>query len=106
MFALNITPHPVRGSPVAGKWRISCVREKSSDFSNREKIFIRADHFSAVQDYISKFRDGLCPVNIELVGVYYYELFFDLEDSLDQADLPFDLSVFLYCLYRDYGKAV
>lgn len=97
MYALNLTPHPVSGSVIAGKWRITLCKRRSSDWQDTQVAYYRADNYTAVSDLVSTMTKELVPVKIELVGVYYYELYFDLEDGRD--DLPFDLSVFLYCLY-------
>lgn len=97
MYALNLTPHPVSGSVIAGKWRITLCKRRSSDWQDTQVVYYRADDYTAVSDLVSTMTNELVPVKIELVGVYYYELYFDLADGKD--DLPFDLSVFLYCLY-------
>lgn len=97
MYALNLTPHPVSGSVIAGKWRITLCKRRSSDWQDTQVVYYRSDNYTAVSDLVSTMTKELVPVKIELVGVYYYELYFDLEDGKD--DFPFDLSVFLYCLY-------
>lgn len=97
MYALNLTPHPVSGSVIAGKWRITLVKKRSSDWNDRQEACYRADDFTSIVKLVSTMHHELLPVMIELVGVYYYDLYFDLESGKD--DLPFDLSVFLYCLY-------
>ena len=101
MHALNLTPHPVTGSVIAGKGRITTCKVKSSDWEAQEIAYYRADNFSSIFKLLSSMTDFTSPervpIKIELVGVYYYELYFDLEDGKDE--LPFDLSVFLYCLY-------
>lgn len=97
MYALNLTPHPLIGSIIAGKWRITLCKRRSSDWKDTQIVYYRADDYSAILDLVSTMNKELVPIKIELVGVYYYELYFDLEGGKD--DLPFDLSVFLYCLY-------
>ena len=97
MNAVNLTPHfPESGSIIAGKWRCTLCKVKSSDWSDVETIYYRADNYSAISSLLSTLKKKV-PVKIELVGVYYYELYFDLEEG--KEELPFDLSVFLYCLY-------
>lgn len=97
MYALNLTPHPFNGSVIAGKWRITTCKVRSSDWKDKEVSCYRADNFSAIIELLSRIAKEKVPVKVELVGLYYYELYFDLEDGKD--DLPFDLSVFLYCLF-------
>ena len=97
MYPLNLTPHPFNGSVIAGKWKITCCRRKCSDWSDTETVFYRADNYKSVSDLVSSMHGDMSPVKIELVGVYFYELYFDLEDC--NVELPFDLSVFLYCLF-------
>ena len=97
MNAVNLTPHfPESGSVIAGKWRITLCKVKSSDWTDVEVLYYRADNYSAISVLMSTLKKKV-PIKIELVGVYYYELYFDLEEGKD--DLPLDLSVFLYCLY-------
>ena len=96
MYALNLTPHPVGGSVIAGKWRITTCKLRSSDMEEKDVFCYRADNFTAISTLMSRMKEKV-PIKVELIGLYYYELFFDLEDGKD--DLPFDLSVFLYCLY-------
>lgn len=96
MYALNLTPHPFVGSVIAGKWRITLCKVRSSDWSDVEVVCYRADNFTAVLATLSRMKDSV-PVKVELIGLYYNDLFFDLES--DQKELPFDLSVFLTCLY-------
>lgn len=97
MYALNLTPHPVYGSVIAGKWRCTLCRRRSSDWIDTEVAYYRSDNYKAISDLVSSMHGDLVPIKIELVGLYYYELYFDLEEK--KEDLPFDLSVFLYCLF-------
>lgn len=96
MYALNLTPHPITGSVIAGKWRITLCKVRSSDWNDVEVACYRADNFTAILELLSRMKDRV-PIKVELIGLYYYELFFDLES--DKKELPFDLSVFLTCLY-------
>lgn len=82
---------------IGGKWSIRTLRLRSSDMDEVEEIFVRADNYTSVLQYVERLRKNLFPVSIELVGVYYYDLFFDLANQ--DKELPFDLSVFLYCLF-------
>lgn len=96
MYALNLTPKPFTGNVVSGKWKVSFVRQNSSEYEECDFAFYRADDFRSLLETVGRLKKGLIPVKIELVGLYYYELFFDLDGK---DELPFDLSIFLYCIF-------
>ena len=65
MYALNLTPHPVSGSVIAGKWRITTCKVRSSDPEEKEVFCYRADNFKPILDLLSRMKEKV-PVKVEL----------------------------------------
>ena len=97
MDCITVTPHLFNESIIAGRWKVKTVLLRSFDMSNSLTLDYRADNYKELLDYLSTMKAKRIPVSIELVGVYYYDLYYDLSDPVN--DFPIDLSVFLYCLY-------
>ena len=100
MDCVTVTPHLFNESIIAGRWKVKTVLLRSSDLSNPLTLDYRADNYKALIDYLSSMKSKRVPVSIELVGVYYHDMYYALDGPVDPVyDLPADLSVFLYCIY-------
>lgn len=99
MDCVTVTPHLFNESIFSGRWKVKTVFPRSPDIGDPLVLDYRADNYKALLDYLSSMKLKRVPVSIELVGVYYYDLYYELTEAIIAAELPLDLSVFLHCLY-------
>lgn len=94
---VNLSPKPLDSNVISGRFHVTAVSRSSADLENLKSFYYRCDDFKTLIEVIKKLPSSICPVSFELVGVYYYDLYFNLLDK--SVILPFDLDVFLYCIY-------